>query len=296
MSSDCTSCSVVQDKSAYWVPALYFTTNNKTFDLVPQIGGLVAWAWRPPNLYTMTDFDRYYELISAPGEAITPFPPGFQMISGDSSRRSFTLPIPDPEKSLWTDKDKGQEALAQKAVGFTCLHPEKQEPSLSRHYMPDKTFLDANCPFGIRTELMFPSCWNGNELDSPSHKDHVAFSDLVLAGSCPEGFQYRLPSLHYEITWNTSAFSTTSGLFLFANGDTTGYGFHGDFMNGWAEETLQVACETCNNLSGRIEDCSPFQIQSAAEAARCSFVIPDLLRDEDCFGPTASLPGNISLG
>lgn len=217
------------------------------------------------------------------------------MISGDSSRRSFNLPVPDPEKSVWQPRDKTQDALAQKALGFNCLRPDNPEPSLDRHFMPDKTFLDANCPFGLRTELMFPSCWDGKRIDSPTHKDHVAFSDLVLGGSCPPGFGVRIPSIHYEVVWNISAFKDGTGIFVFASGDTTGYGFHGDFMNGWDSQTLQLAVDSCTNLSGKLEDCPPFQLQDDTKAFECAFPVPSGLRGEDCHGPRHQMPGNISL-
>lgn len=217
-------------------------------------------------------------------------------MSGDSSRRNFTLPAPDPEKANWQSSDKTQQALAQKAIGFNCLNPKNAERSLDRHFMPKKSFLDANCPFGLRMELMFPSCWDGKHLDSNNHKDHVAFSDLVLDGSCPPGFGRRLPSIHYEIVWNTSAFADRTGVFVLANGDTTGYGFHGDFMSGWDVQTLQSAVDTCTDLSGRIEDCPPFRLQNDFEASKCSFGVPVALGEEDCYGPRHLLPGNISVG
>ena len=240
------------------------------------------------------DLDRYYELLARPEETIVTFPPGFQMLSGDSTRRHFDLPVPDPEKSSWHTEDKTQEALAQKAIGFSCLHPQRHERSLARHFLPDKTFLDSNCPGGLRGEVMFPSCWDGQRVDHPNHKGHVAFSDLVLGGVCPESHPHRLPSVHYEVTWDTFSFNWRPGTFVFANGDATGYGFHGDFMNGWDTATLEAACNTCKNSSGRIEDCPPFAIQPDVEAARCSFSMPLALRDEDCRGPRHLLPGNLS--
>lgn len=39
LQSDCTSCAVTQDKSAYWAPALYFMYDNGTTALVEQSGG-----------------------------------------------------------------------------------------------------------------------------------------------------------------------------------------------------------------------------------------------------------------
>ncbi len=40
--ANCTSCAVTQDKSAYWTPAAYFHHANGSYELVPQIGGMLA--------------------------------------------------------------------------------------------------------------------------------------------------------------------------------------------------------------------------------------------------------------
>lgn len=40
--SDCTSCGVTQDKSAYWTPALYFMHTNGSAELVEEVGGMLA--------------------------------------------------------------------------------------------------------------------------------------------------------------------------------------------------------------------------------------------------------------
>ena len=40
--SDCTSCAVTQDKSAYWTPALYFMHTNGSAELVEEVGGMLA--------------------------------------------------------------------------------------------------------------------------------------------------------------------------------------------------------------------------------------------------------------
>lgn len=75
---------------------------------------------------------------------------------------------------------------------------------------------------GIRLELMFPSCWNGQDVDSPDHKSHVAFPDLVMTGTCPEGYPVKLPSLFYETIWNTYQYNGVDGQFLISTGDPTG--------------------------------------------------------------------------
>ena len=208
--SDCTSCEVTQDKSAYWTPSLHFLYPNGSSVIVPQVGGMLAY------------YLLYTDSSDTSGK-ITAFPEGFAMISGDKRLRNFTWPVPDPAKSEWSGDQVSQLALEQKALGFNCLnYAANAEASLYRHFLPDKDYLDANCLDGVRLELMFPSCWNGEDLDSDDHRSHVAFPDQVMTGSCPEGFKTKLPSLFYETIWNTYAFAGVDGEFVLSNGDPTG--------------------------------------------------------------------------
>lgn len=277
-SSDCTSCIVTQDKSSYWTPSLYFQSDDGTFTEVENNGGMLA----------------YYLLY---GDNITAFPQGFSMISGDNNRRSFDLPVPDPPKSEWTGSAVTQSALAQKAIGWNCLNYGKTaEASLYRHTMPTKEYMDANCTDGMRIELMFPSCWNGKDVSSSDHKSHVAFPDLVMTGTCPDGYETRLPSLFYETIWDTYAFKGKSGQFVLSNGDTTGCGYHGDFMMGWeSTEFLQEAVDTCTYESGEVEDCGVFDLQSDSVAQECTLTTPSAIADEDVTGPMSTLPGNVKV-
>ncbi|PKS10707.1 hypothetical protein jhhlp_002464 [Lomentospora prolificans] len=277
---DCTSCRVKQDKSAYWHPQLYFKdAATGEFEEVKPLGGMLA----------------YYFLN---GQDIQPFPPGFRMIAGDNKRRDFTAPWdytgPDPEKSTWRAKGYvEQDILKQLAIGVNCLNYAKPgEPTLMRHYLPDKAFIDENCPDGIRFELMFPSCWVGdNVLDSANHQDHVAYPDTVMDGPCPSDFPVRLPGLMFESFYNTVEFKSRSGSYVLANDDTQGFGYHGDFISGWDEETLRQAVNQCTNMSGRIDDCPVFQLQSESDASQCNLDTPSILSAENVFGPMASLPG-----
>jgi hypothetical protein len=174
---------------------------------------------------------RYYFLNSAPGQDgnITAFPEGFRMIAGTSTRRNYSIGAddytkPDPEKSLWAMLGQTSQAdLEQRAIGFNCLDYSKApEGSLYRHYLPDKDYLDANCKNGVRFEIMFGSCWDGKNLDSPDHKSHVAYPDLVMNGNCPDSHPVRLPGLFFEVIWETSVFAGKSGKFVVSNGDTLG--------------------------------------------------------------------------
>ena len=100
------------------------------------------------------------------------------MISGDARQRNFTLPIPDPPTSAWGPSDKTQLALAQKATGFNCLNYTEgfaTEGSMVYHYIRSSTFIGEECLDGLRLELMFPSCWDGQNLTSENHKSHIQF-------------------------------------------------------------------------------------------------------------------------
>ncbi|KAH0564959.1 hypothetical protein GP486_001653 [Trichoglossum hirsutum] len=280
MASSGTSCAVPQDKSAYWTPGLYFMGVDGTTELVDQVGGMLA----------------YYFLN---GENIQAFPRGFQMIAGDTRQRNFTWPVPDPPKSSWSGDQVSQKALSQKAIGFNCLdyNRDPPEPALFRHFLPDKSYLDANCINGVRFEIMFPSCWNGKDADSPDHKSHVAYPNLVNTGDCPDGFTHQLPGLFYETIWNTYAFKDKTGTFVISNGDPTGYGYHGDFITGWDPDFLQSAVTNCTNPSGQVEDCQLFNstLQSESEQQKHKIAIPPELQSDDCIGLRSGLPGNVPV-
>ncbi|KAI9731910.1 MAG: hypothetical protein M1834_004361 [Cirrosporium novae-zelandiae] len=282
--SNCTSCGVTQDKSAYWVPTLYFESYvNNTFELVNQNGGMLA----------------YYKMVNS---NITAFPQNFRMIAGDNFQRNFTLPIPDPPKTDWVlyPKQETQKSLGQKALGFNCLNyldPSKTEASLYRHFMPSKEFLDANCPSGLRLELMFPSCWNGVDLDSDDHKSHVAYPNLLDSGTCPDGYPVQLPGLFYETIWDTENYEGMDGRFVLSNGDPTGYGYHGDFIAAWESGVLTAAIEQCNagDSSGEQSDCPVFDVQTEDTDRSCHMDIPQLCKEDVTTGTMTSLPGNVQI-
>lgn len=135
------------------------------------------------------------------------------MIAGDSMRRSFTAP---QFNSL------SQDSLSQRAIGFNCLnYSAPAEPTLSRHYLPPKSFTDSQCLDGLRLELMFPSCWNG-EPNATDHKSHVAYPGQVMDGNCPNDHPQHIPALLFETIWDTYAYTELQGEFVLSNGDTTG--------------------------------------------------------------------------
>lgn len=238
-----------------------------------------------------------------PDSKIIAFPPGFRMMAGNTFRRSKWDTVDDqiapPHRQSFSDFDRAQQQRAGNMVGFNCLHYNRgyNEDSLARHYMPEKGFIDSSCPDGVRAEIMFPTCWNG-ELDSPNHADHVAYPRDARNGPCPPGFDQRLPGLFYETVYVTSKFINFKGQYVFANGDPTGYGYHGDFFSAWEGSTLQDAIDNvaCTNplSTGEQSKCPVFDIKDDVECVDCKMETPEGLRDEK-LSLVDTLPGNVQV-
>jgi hypothetical protein len=249
--STCSSCTVSKDFSNYWVPTLYYKGKDGSFTSVNQVGGATI----------------YYLQRSDPsdGSKLLAFPENFRMLAGDPMLRSFS------------------DTLEQKAINFNCLGTSNPETNEMPNY---------NCPNGLRSQVFFPSCWNGKDLDSPDHKSHMAYPDRVDSGKCPSTHPKRLISLFYEVVWDTNPFADQwydgHQPFVFSTGDMTGYGYHGDFVNGWDVNLLQKAIDQCTNLSGRVEDCPLFDLMPDDTASACK--IPSSV-DEQIFGKLDALPG-----
>ncbi|KAL2266437.1 hypothetical protein VTJ83DRAFT_5789 [Remersonia thermophila] len=292
VNADCTSCAVLEDKSVYWAPSLYFRHEDGRFEEVGQEGGMLA--------YYFLFADRKDE-----SKGIKAFPNDFRMIAGDSSRRNYSVAgldyrEPDPPMAAWAALGQTtQEALRQRAIGFNCLNYGKgeNEATLWRHYLPEKSFIDQNCKNGVRFEIAFPSCWNGRDTSSPDHKSHVAYPDQLIDGRCPEGFDVKLPGLMFETIWKTYDFAGLPGEFVISNGDPLGFGYHADFISGWDANFLQQAVNQCRDPSGSIYACPLFTIQSEAEQRKCK--MPErfsIASSEKVVGVIGnSLPGGVAI-
>lgn len=136
------------------------------------------------------------------------------MLAGNAFQRNYT----------------GTTAAA--AISFVCLNYNGPEPVPQGPALPS-----VNCPDGVRAQVFFPSCWDGVNLDSPDHESHMSYPDSNFpdSGACPPTHPVHMISLFYEVIYQTNIFANQwygSGQpFVFAQGDPTGYGFHGDFVS-----------------------------------------------------------------
>ena len=218
------------------------------------------------------------------------------MIAGDFRRRNASMCDVDKPQSNWNSTDMTQDCLSAKAIGFNCLNYNVgPEGSLEYHYLRNTSFIQQQCSDGIRAELMFPSCWDGKNLDSADHKSHIVYPPGVKTGPCPADHPVVMPVLFFEIIWNTNAFAGETGQFVLAQGDPTGYGHHGDFICGWRDNILQDAVNQCTNASGQQTDCPVFVLQADGDATQCQMDVPEQLTHEDVQVALSTLPGNVAV-
>jgi len=216
------------------------------------------------------------------GSGLKAFPNGLKMLTGTPTRRNRE----------WERGNRStQAALGEEAVEWLCRGTDIRSLNTAGGFPSIKG------PEGLRADVHFQSCWDGMNLDSPDHKSHVAYFSDLDNGKCPETHPIPMPHLFYETFWATDKFNdrweeSDGWPFVWSTGDSTGYGFHGDFGSGWDHELLQHVIDECDStpdqLNGVIDACPLLTIQEIPEAQKCK--MPALV-NEDIVGPMDNLPG-----
>ncbi|KAH7107474.1 hypothetical protein BKA62DRAFT_683507 [Auriculariales sp. MPI-PUGE-AT-0066] len=266
--SSCTSCQVTTDLSNYWHPQLWFHDKKAdTFEPVPN-GGLLI----------------YYQQRGDDKANIKAFPAGFRMLTGNPAKRSKHY-----------EEDEGSQAeLQERATKWSCLRYTGGQTGYDGYGFPT-----TRCEAGFQARLHMPNCWDGKNLDSADHKSHVAYMSRLDNGKCPDTHPVSLMTMFFEVTWDIKNFDSqwdpeTDGWpFVYSYGDPTGYGWHGDFVNGWDVNALQSAVVDCDNntedtAAGRAEGCPHLTLQTADAAKQCQGT-PHI--DEPTTGVLKRLPG-----
>jgi len=208
-----------------------------------------------------------------------PVYPGFRLVAGHSTRRSFSGSVED------------------QAVSYTCLG-NPYSPEMNR-FPTDKYF----CSNGLRVQLYFPMCWNGKDMDSPDHQSHMAYSTMYNGGDCPPTHPELIPIIFFEVSYSVDKFPHGKGTnpFVWSCGDPTGYGFHGDFLGGWDPDVMQAVinnplCDISNpniNFGNNVKACPPLApyVQDTPDYA-CLMTTPVPLTEDLGMGhPIPELPG-----
>ncbi|KAG2024136.1 hypothetical protein CC2G_001718 [Coprinopsis cinerea AmutBmut pab1-1] len=165
----CTTCRFKEDKSNYWTAVLYFKHPNGSYIRVPQMANHYTGA---PN----GGMTVYYFQPRPPTKdlKVVAFRKGFRMIVGDPMRRR---------------DDLSPSVTAHKQLTFRCFQGNALGAGTPGVGPDDTIDLPKRfCSGGIRSNIYFPQCWDGMNLDSPDH----AVRPPLLIGVKPRW--YSLPT------------------------------------------------------------------------------------------------------
>ncbi|OBT87321.1 hypothetical protein VE02_03029 [Pseudogymnoascus sp. 03VT05] len=255
-----TTCDKKIDKSNYWQPQLYHQNSDGSFDLIHFQGTAVYY------LNRACDYEAGRTQCPSGFSPAAP-PAGLRMVTGNPMRRTI-------DESLFEHQ----------AMQHVCLNADSSDDT----YSLPKQSCDR-----MRAETFFPSCWDGVNLDSDNHSSHMAYPAIGTydGGVCPESHPKAIFSLFYEFFYDTSAYKDFNK-WVYAMGDPTGYGLHGDFINGWTDQNaLETAIQTCSGPQGAYSpDCSINKDAGSAVGLDPEIAAP--AEEVGLNGPVAKLPGN----
>ncbi|KAI9898000.1 hypothetical protein N3K66_006360 [Trichothecium roseum] len=212
-----TTCDKILDQSNYWQPQLYHQNKDGKFEMV-EFQGAVAY-----YLDRTCDYEAGRQNCDGAPKPIAP-PPNLRMVVGNPFR-----------------KDYDSNNKEHQAISHVCLEPASDTPELPKACSR------------MRAETYFPACWNGKDLDSEDHKSHMAFPEdgAYNTGVCPESHPTAIFSVFYEFFYDTGKFTDNFNRWVWAQGDTVGYGLHGDYLQGWTDQPrLEDSITTCTGDGG----------------------------------------------
>ncbi|KAI1188585.1 hypothetical protein F5B17DRAFT_439493 [Nemania serpens] len=269
--STCTSCSFKQDKSNYWTAVMFYKAKNGTYKRVPQVGN----GGPQGKLANKGGLDVYY----IPSGKVTAFKKGFRMLAGNAAN---TDPNKTPKANIchrcWTSYTDNPFVGGAPCSGTDTVDIPKSK----------------TCKM-IRQTIIFPTCWDGKNLDSPDHQSHVAYSSgsgATGGGACPSTHPVKLPQIMYELMWDVHEFADspdfpTDGTnpYIYSM-NVGGSAAHGDYLFGWEGDTLQKAMDNQCNLN---TDCPKAGITAQPESVYSACTMPQQA-PESVDGWLAALP------
>lgn len=201
------------NRSAYWMPSMIDTRKGRP--LAPSYG----------SFYYKSGYH------SMPVTSIQPIPVGLRMLAGTPRA---TGPNTSPS---WSGTHNHY---------FSCHYPTGTGPSLRGESIP-------NCPVGseVWMTVIFPQCWDGQNLDSPNHVSHMAYRS---EGFCPASHPVAISEITLNIVYPVTV--ANAPLYWRLSSDDYsgpgGYSAHADWMNGWRSD---VASRWNRNCIQAARDC-----------------------------------------
>lgn len=199
----------IMNRSAYWHPSLI----ENGVPLVPDTTdgkGLI--------FYYKAGFD------GVRAEDIKPMPKGLRILAGNS---------------------KAKTAAEMQDTVYSCL----KNSAGTNYATGSKSFPNCNVGDSVQMTVSFPRCWDGKNIDSPNHKDHMS---TAKGGSCPATHPVPIPQITFNMRWLVTKPNQATTWRLASDnyahdGTNAGYSGHADYVNGWNEDLLKVLVTKCLN-------------------------------------------------
>ena len=215
------TCMSPLNRSAYWMPAMMDGRGNVV---------------RPDHIQI------YYKRRPKSD-------PKCSLTSGDPKAEGNCVDLPNGLKFVF-----GYDLVTNKtptgAAYFNC----KGSGSTAGHYSTIATAV-GKCVSGgqLGAVIKAPGCWDGKSLDSPNHRDHVAYADYGSTGvfRCPSTHPYVIPGFTLQ-AWYTIAAGDDLRQWKLSSDDMRpdlphGSTFHADFFMAWDPAIKQMWHDNCIN-------------------------------------------------
>ncbi|GAA2580611.1 hypothetical protein GCM10010399_07950 [Dactylosporangium fulvum] len=167
-----------------------------------------------------TGFRVYYRSLMNSSTGQMPMPNGLRMIVGDAKKKQ-----PTPRGAT------GQ---------FYCaFYGPGDLDGVARSTNGNWPICGGNAT--LHFMMQFPDCWDGKHLDSPNHKDHVAFG---AGNACPPSHPVKIPAITFDIQYGAKG--TPEGYYLSSDKEgKSASSMHGDAFVMWDVDTMNKRTKNC---------------------------------------------------
>lgn len=227
--------------SSYWVPALLAPeydqiTGERQLDENEDL------AWQVVPAVVGNDDEAHEVFYYSAGvddlASIQTIPAGLRMIAGDSG----TMPGNEQDTSIVRWHCQSWESDDATNPQFSASIPECEEPDR------------------VRMDIFFPSCWDGQNLDSTDHKSHMAYpvNDGGPNGTyCPDSHPVPIMRVSYHYAFgvlpeytdpvqkSSQGWRLAADMYEVSENQPGGLSLHGDWFNAWHPTVLEAILDNC---------------------------------------------------
>ncbi|HEY9031590.1 MAG TPA: DUF1996 domain-containing protein [Kangiella sp.] len=227
--------------SSYWVPALLAPVYDQiTGERELDDNGDPAWQVVPAVVGNDDEAHEvfYYSAGVDDLDSIQPIPPGLRMIAGVASTR----PGEEQDSTVARWHCQTWESDDASNPQFSATIPECQEPDR------------------LRMDLFFPSCWDGENLDSDDHRSHMAYpvNEGGFEGThCPDShpvpvvrvsYHYAfgvMPEFTHPVEKSSKGWRLAADMYEVTAEQAGGLSLHGDWFNAWHPSVMEAILSNC---------------------------------------------------